>query len=194
MFKVRFDWYINKCLGRAAFGWLNGSLWLCWSSTSVFLTSSVRVNCREESDKPSLNRTARGWRRRGLNGTFVRLKFLVVHLTIPAVRLTDRDCRWTVYPRYNISRKNQAANYLKSLRYPRPHDKQWTVLPPCDRETKWRNGSRSCDHVLQLRLSPWPLHGILIRKKIKIPTRNQKIKYVINIKNIERIYKIKRTK
>ena len=36
----------------------NGSL--CQSSTSVIPTSSVRANCR---GKPSLNRTAQGWRR-----------------------------------------------------------------------------------------------------------------------------------
>ena len=38
----------------------NGSL--CQSSTSVIPTSSVRANCREESGKPSLNRTARHFR------------------------------------------------------------------------------------------------------------------------------------
>ena len=40
-----------------------------------------------------LKRNTRGLRPQGLNGTIVRLKFLVVHLTIPVVGLTDRDCR-----------------------------------------------------------------------------------------------------
>ena len=161
---------VNKCLARAAFGRLNGPLWLCWPSTSVFFTGSVRANCREESrawielleagNVEDWTALSFAWS----SSSFTWRSPLFAWLTETAVELFIRGITFLVKPGpklLKISKASPAAGQAvdsSSSMWPRDKMAEWKVH---------RGYVITC--------------CILIRKKIKIPTRNQKIKYVINV-------------
>ena len=140
MFKVRFDWYINKCLGRAAFGRLNGPLWLWWSSTSVFPTSSVRATCREVTSRAWIELLEAGdvedWTALSFawsSSSFTWRSQLFAWLTETAVELFIRGITFPVKPSrklLKISKASAAARQAvdsSSSMWPRDKMAEWKV-------------------------------------------------------------------